>query len=138
MKTMKLFILPLLIAVATQMGCASREGAYEPQNTTKFDLENRANFVLMDPGAQRSVSASGLQVRKLNDGRTEVAANLRNRENRRIQVQVNCEFKDEQGFTIDSSPWQNVILTENEQQTVRIAALSPQATKYTIRVREAR
>ena len=62
----------------------------------------------------------------------------RNRDSRRIEVQVNCEFKDERGLTIDSTPWQTLVLTENGQETVRFVALNALAKKYTIRVREAR
>lgn len=137
---MKKILFPLLAIAATALitsGCA-HGGAYAPVNTTKYDLENRAKFVDMDPGTQRSVTASGLQERTLPDGRLEVAANVRNRENRRIQVQVNCEFKDEQGFALDSTPWKDIFLTENEQQTVRFESANAQARKYTIRVRQAR
>ena len=135
-------LLPLLFvtgALALGLsGCASHEGAYAPVNTTTHNLETTANFVLLDPGAQRSVTSSGIQQRTLEDGRLEVACNVRNRENRRIQVQINCEFKDEQGFTVDDTPFQNLILTENEQQTVKWTSLNNKAKKYTIRVRQAR
>ena len=131
-------IVLLLLAVAVGTGCRTNEGVYAPVNTTRYDYENTSKFVLMDPGAQRSVTTSGIQERTLPDGRLEVATNVRNRENRRLQVQVNCEFKDEQGFAIDSTPWQTLILTENGQETVRFAAMNNQAKKYTIRIREAR
>lgn len=126
-----------VVAVGLFAGCKTG-GAYAPKNTTKYDLENRAKFVLMDKGAQRSVTSSGLQERTLPDGRLEVAANVRNRENRRIQVQINCEFKDEQGFVLDSTPWQTLILTENGQETARFTSMTPEAKTYTVRVREAR
>ena len=138
---MKPILLPLLTAVAVAVlsaGCATHEGAYEPKNTTESNLENSAKFVLEDPGAQRSVTSSGLQETVLADGRLQVVVNLRNRENRRIQVQVNCEFKDEQGFPIDSTPFQNIILTENAQEAVKFISLNNQAKKYTVRVRQAR
>ena len=128
----------LIAAAAVSTGCETREGAYAPVNATKYDYENTSKFVLMDPGAQRSVTASTLQERTLEDGRMGVAANVRNRENRRLQVQINCEFKDAQGFAIDSTPWQTLVLTENGQETVRFAAMNNQAKKYTIRIREAR
>ena len=137
---MKRILLPLIMlsAAAVFSGCQSPEtGALPPQNSTKFDLENKANFVLMDPGAQRSVTCSQIQ-QTLPDGRLAVKANVRNRENRRLQVQINCEFKDEQGFTIDATPWQTLILTENGQETVPFEAANTLAKKYTIRVREAR
>jgi uncharacterized protein YcfL len=119
-------------------GCKSHEGAYEPVNTTVYDLENRHRLVLMDKAVQNSVTCSGFQERTNADGRLEVVANVRNRETRRIQVQVSCVFKDEQGFsTGDETPWQNPILTENAQEAVRFVASNDKAKKYTIRVRQA-
>ena len=139
---MKNLLLPILIATSAALlgaGCQTTgKGAYTPQDTTKYDLENKEKFVLLDPGAQRSVTSSGIQERTLTDGRMEVTANVRNRENRRIQVQINCVFKDEQGFAIDESPFQNLILAENAQESVRFTAMNPLAKKYTIRVRQAR
>lgn len=138
---MKTLIRPLLCIAAAALlgaGCRTGEGAYAPVNTTKYDLENQAQFVLLDKGAQRSVTSSGIQQQTLPDGRLEVTANIRNRENRRIQVQINCEFKDEQGFPIDETPFQTLILTENAQEPVRFTAMNAQAKKYTIRVRQAR
>ena len=67
-----------------------------------------------------------------------MAAHLRNRENRRIQVQANCEFKDAQGFVIDSTPFQNVFLDENAQEDVKFLSMNDKAAGYTIRVRQAR
>jgi len=114
-------------------------GAYAPKNTTKYAIENTEPFVLMDKGAETSVTCSGIQERVNPEGRMEVAANVRNRLNRRIQVQINCVFKDEQGFsTGDETPWNTLILTENAQETVRFTAMNSQSRKYTIRVREAR
>lgn len=130
-------LLALIPLVAVLAGCASG-GAYMPKNTTKYDLENHQPFVLLDPGAQKSVTSSGIQQRTLEDGRLEVTANVRNRENRRIQVQINCVFKDEQGFPVDETPFQTLILTENAQEAVKFVSMNNQAKKYTIRVRQAR
>ncbi|MFN7140022.1 MAG: YcfL family protein [Limisphaerales bacterium] len=114
-------------------------GAYEPRNTNKYDLENQSVFVLMDKPTQVSVTTSGVQERRLEDGRLEVVSHIRNRQNRRIQVQVSCVFKDAHGFsTGDETPWQNVILTENSQEDLRFISMNNQAAKYTIRVRQAR
>ena len=64
---------------------------------------------------------------------------VKNRENRRIQVQISCVFKDEQGAaTGDETPFQNLILGENTTEAVRFTAMNTQAKKYTIRVRQAR
>ncbi len=137
---MKRILIPLLALSAPVFfnGCQSPEtGALPPQNATKFNLENKDNFVLEGAGPQQSITCTSLQVTPLPDGRMAVAANVRNRENRRLQVQINCEFKDEQGFAVDPTPWRNLILTENSQETVTFESANAQARKYTIRVREA-
>ena len=69
----------------------------------------------------------------------EVTANIRNRENRRIQVQVGCVFKDAQGFASegDQTPFQNLILTENSQEAAHFVSMNDKAKLCTIRVREA-
>ena len=120
-------------------GCATEPGPFTPQDTTKYTVENTEKFVLLDKPTQTSVTCTGLQERTLPDGRQEIVANVKNRENRRIQVQIGCVFKDEQGFsTGDESPYQTLILAENSTEAVRFTAMNPLAKRYTIRVRQAR
>lgn len=125
-------------AIATLLtGCGG--GASLPQNTRKYDFENQTNFVLTDVHVQRSITSSGIQQRVLEDGRLELVVNVRNRESRRIEVQIQCVFKDEQGFSSgDETPWQTLILTENTQEAVQFVSMNPKARKYTVRVRQAR
>jgi len=131
--------LALAALAAFLSGCASPEtGAYRPQNATKSDTEAREKFVLLDSGTQQSVTCPGLQETTLPDGRLQVVAKVRNRESRRIQVQINCEFKDAQGFPIDSTPFQTLILTENATEGVPFTSINAKAKDYTIRVRQAR
>ena len=134
-----LFSAAALAAIIT--GCAtggSDHGAYPPLNTTNYNLEATAKFVLFDAGAQRSVTCTGLQEGRTVDGRLKISANLRNRENRRIEVQANCVFKDAQAFTVDETPFRTVILDENATEGITFEAFNTNAVKYTIRVRQAR
>lgn len=137
---MKRILLPLLCCVPLLLvgGGCTHGGAYAPVNTTKYNLESSAKFVLLDPGAQRSVTSTGLQEGWTPDGRLQVKANVRNRENRRIEVQINCVFKDAQGFVVEETPFRTLILTENETQGVEFVAMNDKAKTYTIRVRQAR
>ena len=128
-----------LLVGLVSTGCKHPEtGALRPQSTTGFDAENTEKFVLLDPGAQYSVTCAGLQETMLNDGRLHVKANVRNRENRRLQIQVDCQFKDAQGFATEEMPFQNLFLTENSQETVSFTSSNDKAKRYTIRVRQAR
>ncbi|MFO1461334.1 MAG: YcfL family protein [Verrucomicrobiota bacterium] len=127
------------LALILLAGCASHQGTYAPADNSKSRQELTAKFVLMDPGAQRSVTSSGLQETRLDDGRLKVACILQNRENRRIQVQAQCVFKDPAGFsTGDETPWENVILTENGMETLTFTSMNNKAATYTVRVRQAR
>jgi uncharacterized protein YcfL len=128
-----------LAALTLAAGCANQPGPLPPLDTTKFTLENTEKFVVLDQPAQYSVTCTGLQQSTLGDGRLEVVANVKNRESRRIQVQINCVFKDDQGFsTGDETPWQTLILSENSTEAVRFTAMNPLAKRYTVRVRQAR
>ena len=84
------------------VGCAT-PGPFTPQDTTRYTIENTEKFVLLDKPTQVSVTCTGLQERTLADGRLEVVANVKNREARRIEVQINAVFKDDQG-TIEYEP----------------------------------
>ena len=128
-------------AVLLASGCSSThdKGPYLPQTTQAPAYENREPVVLMDPGVQYSLTCSGVQEQTLPDGRLQVVAHLRNRENRRIEVQADCVFKDQNGFaTGDETPFVPVILTENSQEEVKFVSMNNLAKKYTIRVRQAR
>ena len=128
----------ILLTLLGGSGCRT-EGAFKPISTTRYDFENESSFVLMDRSMQRSVTVSGLQETVGDDGRLEVVANVRNRVNRRLHVQIGCVFKNEAGFsTSDETPWQTLILTEAEQKSIRFVSMNDKAKRYTIRVRQAR
>lgn len=133
-----LFPMAALLFVA---GCQTRhdQGPYLPQNSPTPAYENSEPLVLLDPGVRHSVTSSGSLARTLEDGRLEITLQLRNRENRRIEVQANCVFKDLSGFTTgDETPFQAVILTENATEQVKFTSANNLAKRYTIRVRQAR
>ena len=113
-------------------------GALRAKNTDRYNLEQTSKVALMDYRVQRSVTYNSLLEHPLDDGRLEVGVNLRNRLGRRILVQAQCVFKDVTGFAVDETPWQDVILTERAQETVRFRSMNADAKGYTIRVREAR
>jgi uncharacterized protein YcfL len=124
--------------LALLAGC-STPGPYAPQDTTKYTIENTNQFVLLDEPTQTSITCTGIEPRTLPDGRLDIVALVKNREDRRIQVQVQCVFKDEHGFsTGDETPWENLILAENSTEAVHFTAMNTQARNFTVRVRQAR
>ena len=135
------FVSALAASAIYLAGCASNgpsEGALAPAHVKDADLENKSEYALMGPHVQRSIDFSNTQKRFLPDGRMELITNVRNRENRRIEVQISCVFKDASNLaTGDETPWQTLILTENAQEAVNFTAMNDRAKNFTIRVREA-
>ena len=140
MKKSNLILLTVTTATLLVAGCSTYDkGPYLPEPSQTPAYENTAPVVLLDPGVQYSLTCTGVSERTLPDGRLEVIAQLRNRENRRIEVQANCVFKDAAGVaTGDETPFIPVILTENSTEQVKFVSINALAKKYTIRVRQAR
>jgi len=139
---MKTKLVPLLgLGALLLAGCSSTHdhGPYLPQHSKTPAYESTQPLVLMDPGVQYSVTSSGITESVLPDGRLQIIVQLRNRENRRIEVQADCIFKDAAGVVIgDETPFIPVILTENATEQVKFTSANNLAKKYTIRVRQAR
>ncbi len=120
-------------------GCATDPGSTVTQDSTKYTIESTEKFARLDKATQAAVSCTGLQERLLPDGRMEVVASVRNSSAAPLRVQVNCVFKDGQGFTTgDETAFQNLTLAENSTEAVRFTAANREAKNYTIRVRQAR
>jgi hypothetical protein len=141
-KTIATIVSATAMAALLAAGCSSPhdKGPYLPKQSKTPPYESTEPVVLMDSGVQHSLTTTGQpQARTLDDGRLEVVVQFRNRENRRIEVQANCVFKDVNGVsTGDETPFQTVILTENATEQVKFASMNNKAARYTIRVRQAR
>lgn len=141
MKYPFVFVSCSAVCFALVAGCSSTydKGPYLPEHSTAPALESKEPVVLMDPGVQKSVTYTAINQQVLPDGRLQVTVQLRNRENRRIEVQADCVFKDQNGFsTGDQTPFKPVILTENSTEDVQFVSSNAQARKFTVRVRQAR
>ena len=140
---MKTKLIPAIALGATLVaGCSSSpydKGPYLPQQSKTPAYENTERLVFLDPAVQYSITSSGMYENTLPDGRLEIIVQFRNRENRRIEVQTDCVFKDAAGVIVgDQAPFQTLILTENATEQVRFISANNLAKKYTIRVRQAR
>jgi uncharacterized protein YcfL len=139
MKPHRNALICLGLTAAFFSGCRTTQGNSETPDPTKYTIESTGKFVLLDQAPQISVSCTGLQEHILPDGRLQVAANVKNRENRFIKVQIDCIFKDEQGVPDGvESPVKSLAIGGNSTEAVEFTSTNNFARKYTIRVREAR
>jgi uncharacterized protein YcfL len=94
------------------------------------------NFELLGTATVNAIACTGLQPRVLPDGRLEVVVNVKNRQARALKVQLNCVFKDEQGFsTGDETPLETVTLAAHATEAVSFTARDAKAKKFTVRAR---
>ena len=128
---MKTKLILLLSVCAIIAGC----GASVAQQAA---AANNSKFVALGNLGARTVKCTAMQETQLTDGRLQVRANILNLINKRVDLQVSCSFKDEQGFAIDTTPFQTLILDETAQETVEFISLNAKAKDYTVRVRLAR
>lgn len=125
---MKPYVLALVAAVSMLSGGC----AHQP-------LGENAPVMFMDKNVANCVAVVGVQQSTATDGRLKMTANLQSVANHPLEMQVNCVFKDANGFsTGDETPWQTLILTEHAQETVSFTAMNHDAKKATIRVRASR
>ena len=137
---MKTVLTILAVGAALLLGgCQTGPSALQPAQTTKFSIEGTEKFALLDEMAQATITCSGLQERVNDEGRLEIVANVKNRENRSVRVELRCVFKDANGFsTGDETPWRTLQLGDGATEAVRYTSGNSLAHKYTIVVRAAR
>jgi hypothetical protein len=128
---MKTKLILIVSACAIIIGCGT---PVAQQSATA----NNSKFVAFGTLGARTVRCTAMQETQLPDGRMQVRANILNLINKRVDLQVSCAFKDEQGFAIDTTPFQTLILDETAQETVEFISLNAKAKDYTVRVRLAR
>jgi hypothetical protein len=128
---MKTKLILIVSACAIIIGCGT---PVAQQSATA----NNSKFVALGTLGARTVRCTAMQETQLPDGRMQVRANILNLINKRVDLQISCAFKDEQGFAIDTTPFQTLILDETAQETVTFKSLNAQAKDYTVRVRLAR
>lgn len=136
------YLLAALGAAALFAGCAS--GPY----TTKTDrpnleLEGDAPAVLLDKDLQRVLDAGPTMVTRTANKSLSLQVSLRNRTNdETLPIQVQTVFKDDQDRVLytqtGSEPaWQPLVLTPGQVAYYTQSALTPEATKFVVRVRYA-
>jgi uncharacterized protein YcfL len=126
-------------ALGFAVGCSSHKGAYVPVTEPHAAHENVQTVVLLEEDLEDLIAVEGQKAQYTEDGRLQVFANLRNREEERVTIQVQTMFKDENGFsTGDETAWETIILTELSQTTYQSVAMNNKARKYTIRIRSVR
>lgn len=136
MTPFRLLFFVSLLGGALVGGCQSGISSFQPEETTKYSIENTGKFARLDMATQAAIVCTGLQEHATDDGKLEVVANVKNRGSSPIQIRVRCVFKDSSGFAIgDETAWQPLSMGDGATEAVRFTATNKMARQYTVVVR---
>jgi uncharacterized protein YcfL len=128
--------LQILLAsfVCILFGCAT-EGPYVPAGKHPgTEIENTA--VIMDAEIKGDIAVDTQHAVRTPQGKLKALANIRNRTNQDLTVQVQTVFRNEGGFSIeDDTSWETIVLTANSTHTYISTSTNRKADLYTVRIR---
>ena len=135
-------IVPLLVGACALLflgaGCA--EGPIVPVGDPKSPEAVHAPVTLLDTDLEDVIAVDVLHVGKNANGLLSVQANVRDRTDKDVVIQVQTLFYDDLGTLLYSqpgneTPWTTLTLTTNGTVPYQAQALSNEAKRFTIHVR---
>jgi hypothetical protein len=122
-------------AVLSLAVACTKTGPYVPDRPGALP-EDQDGVVLLDSGLRRDVAVTGQTSQKTEDGRLWIRAQILNRTEDQLWVQVQTEFKDASGFSYgDVTPWEYVRLERSSSTPYSAKSLNTKAEHFTIRVK---
>lgn len=129
----------VLASAAFLAGCASAPKAPDIQDSIKYTVDDTGRVAFADPATKEAILCTGLEERFTADGKLDVVANVKNRSEREVRIQVQCLFRDTDGFVApQGTPWQPLDLNPQVTETVHFTAMSTISKRYTLRFRAVR
>ena len=122
----------ILLSIATVLGC---RGPYVARS--EADREAGKSAVVMDDYSEDSVSITAQYMETLPDGRMAVVAQLYNRLDTLLSLQVQVDFRNDAGYSSgETSNWELIQIGPYETSTFRVPSLSSSAVSYVLRIRK--
>ena len=91
----------------------------------------------MDDYSEDSVSITAQYMETLPDGRMAVVAQLYNRLDTLLSLQVQVDFRNDAGYSSgETSNWELIQIGPYETSTFRVPSLSSSAVSYVLRIRK--
>jgi hypothetical protein len=137
---MKKLLSLLCVASFALLGVGCVEGPTVPEGNPKSPDAVHAPVTLLDPDLEDVIAVDVIHVGKNANGLLAVQANVRNRTDRDVVIQIQTVFFDDLGNALYSepgneTPWTTVSVTTNGTIPYRAQALSNAAKRFTLHIR---
>jgi len=124
----------MMIACCT-LFTACETGPY-PALKHGIGLEETETLVLLDKELQKAISVDVQRSSYSPEGRLQAEANIRNRLDTNLNLQLQTMFKDSANISSgDETAWRTIILPPYATETYSAVAMNDRSDRYTIRVR---
>ncbi len=133
--TMLLATLPL---IGPASGDPSDDLAGAPNSGATPDKDSDFNNIeIVDSALESKIALVRVGSRRGSNNLLAVFAGLKNKTDRRLQLEIETIYKDQAGNDLNTGSWIPITLPPHEQQDYRSAAISEAAVDFLIRVRRA-
>lgn len=104
------------------------------QVAREMDLyEQKETLVMLDNAVRRDLHVVDQSPSWTKDGRITARAQFLNKRNETLRVQIQTIFKDEDGYKVDSTNWELILIPKNAYHYYQKSSLNQKASRYTIR-----
>jgi uncharacterized protein YcfL len=123
----------LAIGVSAFAGC--QKAPYAPKQVA--DVEAKLPVLIMDKACQKAVAISKQRADWTADSRLITEVVLVNKQKTPYRVQVQTTFKDADGFEVQTTNWELILLPASGFYNYKATALNTKAENYNVRIRTA-
>ncbi|MCF7975771.1 MAG: DUF1425 domain-containing protein [Phycisphaerae bacterium] len=123
----------LAIAACVFAGC--QEAPYAPKQVA--DVEAKFPVLIMDKACQKAVAISKQRADWTADRRLIAEAVMVNKQKAPYRVQVQTTFKDADGFEVQSTNWELILLPASGFYSYKATAMNTKAENFNVRIRTA-
>lgn len=125
------FGLASVIVLSALTGCG---GPFRPDPIDEKILRTD-RIIFLDKKVDRYLTAKELPPQRLVGGELEIRVLVWNEEGKDLRCDVKVQFLDEDGATVDETPWEPYIFTARTEKTIQKNSMDPGAEDYRMSIR---
>ncbi len=123
-----------VIVVGIFSGCTPSPYAAKRIN----DVESKLSVLIMDKACRNTVAISKERSDWTEDSRLIVDVVMVNKKKEPYRVQVQTTFKDADGFEVQTTNWELILLSPSGFYSYKATAMNTKSERYNVRIRTAK
>lgn len=109
-------------------------GPYKP-DVNKSPMQETEKVILLDHGLTYYINIVKQKANRLDGGQLEVKMELQNEEDKDVWVDIQTIFRDKDGFELEKTDWEPIMLHRRTVTSFKKNSLNPAAADYRVLIR---